>query len=64
MSACSGMMELVDHVRLGRADAARELQELGRRELLCSGDKHLMLVKGVFYFFKCTSTQGSQINFL
>ena len=57
-----GIVELVDNVRLGRSDAARELQELRWRQLLCPGDQYLVLVKRVFYFFKLIFVQGSKID--
>ena len=41
------MVELVDHVRLGRAEAAREGEELRRRECLRAHHEHLAVVEGV-----------------
>jgi hypothetical protein len=35
------MMELVDHVRLGRAEASRERDELRRQEPLAAKHQHL-----------------------
>ena len=40
-----GMMELVDDVRLGRADPAREGEELGGADVLAAQGEHVVLVE-------------------
>ncbi len=41
MSATVGMMELIDHVRLGRTEASRKGVELRRRQALAAQYQHL-----------------------
>ena len=45
-------MELVDHVRLRRAEAPRERDELRRRELLRAQCQHLPGIEGALDFGK------------
>ena len=45
MFGSSGMVELVDHVRLRRPEAPRERDELRRRDVLRAQREHLVLVE-------------------
>jgi hypothetical protein len=51
------MVELVDHVRLGRAEASRECVELRGRQMLAAKHEHLAGEECALYFIECGIAQ-------
>ena len=52
------MVELVDHVRLGRPEAAREFQKLARRQFLSAEHEHLAGEERFLDFTKSAVGEG------